>query len=610
MRNPLGFLRRRRRDDADFSAEIAAHLALEAERLVAEGMAPEDAAWEARRRFGNVTLAREEFHRRRTIGWLEAIPLHLSRAARRLVRAPAFAITASLTLMLGIGATTAVFSLVDAVLLRPLPFARPEQLVDLSHTMVLQGLSRVDQSDATYLYYRRANHVFTDVGAYRSAAVNLSDGGAAGEPASARRTEAAWMSAGVFRLLGIMPLRGRVFREDEDLPGVPPVVVLGEGLWKTAFTADPGIVGRSVVIDGVTRTVVGVMPGRFAFPDGRTALWLPVGIDPAKTASAAFDFRAVARLRPGLTPEQAAADLEPLLPRVPEAFPGRLTAPAIRLTRMRPVVRPLRDTVVGDVGRALWIVLGAAAFLLLVACANVANLFLVRAEERQHDLVVRRALGAGRAAVVAQFLAEALLLATLGSLLGLLLAGAGLGVLRAGAGPAIPRVEEMGLDAAVAGVAAGLTVLIALGLSVVPALRACRVDAAPVLMQSGRGATAGRSRHRARRALVVVQVALALVLVTGAGLMARSFRALRAVPAGFTPEGAFTFRVALPAAEYPTSFATVGLVTRALAGLSALPGVAGAGAVSRLPLDAEARRDTAVWVEDRPVAMGAMPNVH
>ena len=614
MGNLLRLLRRRRRSDADFAREIAAHLALEAERLVALGMAPEEAAYAARRRFGNVTLAREDYHRRRTIGWLEAIPQQVRRACRRLVRAKAFSLTAAATLTVGIGATSAVFSLVDGVLLRPLPFERPEQLVDLSHTMELQGLSRVDQSDATYLYYRRASHVFTDVGAYRSASVNLSGGGTGGgpgEPAAARRTEAARVSASVFGVLGIAPLRGRVFREDEDLPGAPPVALLGEGLWRTGYGADPGIVGRRVRIDGVTRTVVGVMPERFRFPGDRTALWLPVGIDPSKTASAAFDFRAIARLRPGTTPRAAAAELERLLPLVPEAFPGRLTAPAIRLTRMRPLVRPLRDTVVGDAGRALWVVLGAAAFLLLVACANVANLFLIRAEERQHDLVVRRALGAGRGAVVAQFFFEGLLLAALGSVLGLGLAVAGLHGLRAvDAGVAIPRLDEVGLDAAVGGVATGLTVLIALGMSVVPALRSCRPEVGSVLMQGGRGATAGRSRQRTRRAFVVAQMALALVMVTGAGLMARSFRALRSVPPGFTAPQAYAFRVALPEADYPAASNTVGLVNRALAELAALPGVASVGVTSKLPLDGEARRDTAVWVEDRPVAMGAMPDVH
>ena len=612
MWNPLLILRRRRRRDADFSEEIAAHLALEAERLVAEGFSPKDAVYEARRRFGNVRLAQEAFHRRRTIGWIEAIPRQLRRAVRRLVRAPVFSIAAALTLALGIGATTAVFSLVDGVLLRPLPFVHPEQLVDISHVLQLQGVSSVDQSDATYLYYRRANHVFSGIGAYKTTAVNLSaTGSAAGDQAHAERVDAALASASLFGVLGIAPLRGRVFRDSEDLPGAVPVVILGERLWKTRYASDPHIIGRTVMVDGVMHEVVGVMPERFAFPDDRTALWLPIGIDPAKTKSAAFDYRVVARLRPAVTLQAAERDLQKLLPLVPVAFPGRLTANAIAVMHMRPVVHTLRDTMVGGVGRALWVVFGAAAFLLLIACANVANLFLVRAEERQHDLTVRRALGAGRGVIVAEFLSEGLLLATLGGVLGVALASAGLGALRSmESGIAIPRLSGVGLDGVVLIVAAGVTVLTALLMSVVPALRSYGLEVATVLVQTGRATTAGRSRHRARRVFVVVQVALALVLITGAGLMARSFQSLRSVPPGFDPANSYTFRIALTDADYPTTSAEVGFVARAIDQLSALPGVSAAGVISKLPLDAEAQYDTAVWVEDHPLAMGQMPNVH
>ena len=609
MRNPLLILRRRRRNEEDFREEIAAHLALETDRLVAEGRSREDAAYEARRRFGNLGLAREAFHFRRTVAWIEDLPRQLRRSVRRLVRAPVFAATAGVTLMVGIGATTAVFSLVDGVLLRPLPFARPQQLVDLSHTLAVQGISGVDQSDATYLYYRRANHVFSDVGAYRTASVNLGDAGT-GDAAHAERVEATRASASVFRVLGITPLLGRVLRDDEDLPGAA-VVVLGERLWARRYASDPGIVGRTVIVDGMAREVVGVVPRRFAFPDERSDLWLPVEIDPARTSSAVFDLRAVARLRPGVTAAAAAADLQTLLPHVPEAFPGRLTAPAIRLTRMRAVVRSLAETMVGGVGRALWVVFGAAALLLLIACANVANLFLVRAEERQHDLLVRRALGAGRGAIVAEFLAEGLVLSALGAVLGLALAVAGTGVLRAlGSRIAIPRLDGVALDGPVLAVAAGVTLLAALATSVVPALRAFGSEGGAVLVETARGATPTRRRHRARRALVVVQMALALTLVCGAGLMVRTFRSLRSVPAGFDPSQATTLRVELPEAAYPTTGAVVGLVTQAINRLTTLPGVRAVGVVSKVPLDDEGRADTALFIPDRPVAMGAMPVVH
>ncbi len=618
MWNPLLLLGHGRRSDADFAEEIAAHLELEADRLVAEGLTREQAIDAAHRRFGNVGLVQEDFHRRRTIGWLESIPQQLRRGARRLGRAPVFSIAATLTIALGIGATTAVFSLVNGVLLRPLPFAHPDRLVDISHSMVLQGISHVDQSDGTYLYYRHANHVFTDVGAYRAADVNLSAVGS-GDAASAKRERAARASASLFHVLGVAPIGGRAFREDEDLPGAMPVAIVREALWRGEYASDPNIVGRRIVIDGVVHEVIGVMPRSFAFPDERTALWVPIGIDPANTKTAAFDYRAVGRLRPGVTLQAAAADLARLLPEAPEAFPGRLTANAIALTHMEPVVRPLRDVMLGGVGHALWVILGAAAFLLLISCANVANLFLVRAEERQHELAVRRALGAGRGVIVIEFFAEGLIIAALGGALGVVLAEAGLHALRSlPSGVAIPRLATVGIDGSVLAAAAGVTLLTAFVMSVLPAIRSYGAGGASVLVQSARGATAGRSRHRARQLFVIVQVALALVLITGAGLMARSFRALRSVNPGFDTGRSYTFRVQLPPAGYPTTGSVVGFVTRALDAIAKLPGVQAAGVISKVPLEDEARQDTAVFLEGNAPAGNApaggmgeqMPDIH
>jgi predicted permease len=611
--NPLLLLRRARRPDADFAEEIAAHLELEADRLVAEGLTPEAAINEAHRRFGNVGLVQEDFHRRRTIWWLETIPQQLSRGARRLRRAPVFLTTATLTIALGIGATTAVFSLVNGVLLRPLPFAHPDRLVDISHSMQLQGISHVDQSDGTYLYYRRANHVFADVGAYRAADVNLSTMGSS-DATSARRVEAARASASIFDVLRVAPARGRVFHDDEDLRGAAPVALMSERLWKEQYASDPDIVGRQIVIDGVVHDVIGVMPRSFAFPDEGTALWVPIGIDPANTKTAAFDYHAVARLRPGVTLEAAATDLARLLPKMPEAFPGRLTADAIALTHMEPVVRPLRDVMLGGVGHSLWVILGAAAFLLLIACANVANLFLVRAEERQHELVVRRALGAGRGVIATEFFSEGFIVALIGGVLGVALAVAGVHALQSmPSGVAIPRLASVGIDGSVLAVATGVTLLTAFVMSIVPALRSYGAGEASVLVQTSRGTTAGRSRHRVRRMFVIVQVALALVLVTGAGLMVRSFQALRSVHPGFETERSYIFRVQLPGAAYPTTGTVVGFVTRALGEVAALPGVQAAGVISKVPLEDEARQDTAVFIEGNAAAgaMGQpMPDIH
>ena len=532
-------------------------------------------------------------------------------AARRLLRTPTFTIAAVLTLALGIGATTAVFSLVNGVLLRPLPYPQADRLVDLSHTLAISGITRVDQSDATYLHYRSVNRAFSGVGAYRATSVNLgalADAGDAGAPV---RVTAARVSAGTFAVLRATPLRGRVFTESEDLPGAIPVVLISEQLWERNYGGDQRILGRRVQIDGVEREIVGIMRERFHFPAYDTQLWLPIGIDPANTASAAFDFRSVARLRDGVSIGVAQADLQRILPDVPVAFPGRLTVAAIQQTQMRAVVRSLRDVVVGDIGRVLWVVLGAVAFVLLIACANVANLFLVRAEERQHELAVRRALGAGHGAVVMEFLSEAIVLATAGGALGLALAATGMGVLRSlEAGVDIPRLEEVGIDGAVLAAAIAITMIAALLVSALPALRSAALTVSSLLSETGRSATVGRRRHRARQSLVVAQVALALTLLAGAGLMARSFARLRSVQPGFDPEGVHTFRAAFPVTAHPDPDDVVRLIVRALDELSSLPGVEAVGVTTKLPLDAEARRDTALFVEDRPLPPGTMPNIH
>jgi predicted permease len=551
-----------------------------------------------------------------------SIPRVIRHATRRLVRAPAFATAAVLTLALGLGATTAVFSLVNGVLLRPLPYDHAEQLVDLSHTLAVSGVSRVDQSDATYLFYRRENHVFTDIGAYQAKAVNLgpisgaADGApgsaaGAGRTADAERTAAGRVTASVFPVLRVSPLRGRAFTESDDRPGAPPVVLIGERLWQRKYGGDPGIIGRRLEIDGVTREVVGIMPESFRFPATNTELWLPAGIDPAHTASASFDYHAVARLEPGVSLGAAAADLQRLLPRVPEGFPGRLTTSAIVQTHMHAVVRPLRDVVVGDIARALWVILGAVGFVLAVACANVANLFLVHAEGRQKELAVRRALGARRGAILMEFFGEGLVLAAVGGALGLALASVGVEALQSlGIGLDIPRIAEVQVDGAVLAFTALVTLLTAFAVSALPALRSDTLALSTMLAETGRQATAGHSRLEARNGLVVAQIALALVLLVGSALMARSFSRLRLVNPGFEPSHALTFRSALPTASYPTTGDAARFYLRALDAIGAIPGVQVAGIASKLPLDEEGRSDTAVWVEDHPVPPGGIPNVH
>ena len=541
--------------------------------------------------------------------------IRLRHAARRLLRARAFSLSAMLTLALGIGGATTVFTLVNGVLLQPLAYAHAEALVDLSHTLNVSGITSVDQSDATFLLYRQRNHVFTDVGAYRSEAVNLdapprgSSGDASASPPE--RVSAALVSASVFRVLGVSPGRGRGLAEADDAPGAVPVVVIAHQLWRRKFGGDPGIIGRRISVDGVEREVVGVMPESFSFPSAETTLWLPLLLDPVHTNSAAFDYRGIARLRGGATLSSATAELERLLPDVPAVFPGRLTLPAIKVTHMQPVVRPLRDVIVGNVSRVLWIVLGAAGVLLMVACANVANLFLARAEGRQRELAVRRALGAGRWSLLADFFSEAAIVSGAGGALAMVCAALGIHLLRAtGAAASIPRLADVGVDGAVFAATAIVTVLTAAIVSAATVMRSGSASLSAVLMASGSGASGGRSRSTARRALVTVQVGLALVLLAGAGLLARSFSGLLRVDPGFDARHALSFRLSLPAATYPGASATARVVLDALDALRALPGVQSAGVATKLPLDDESRQDSAVFVEDHPIPKGSIPGIH
>lgn len=539
-------------------------------------------------------------------------PVQLVRhALRRLRRAPAFSIAAALTLMLGVGAATAVFSVVNGVLLRPLPFPRSDRLVDLSHTLAISGVTSVDQSDATFLYYRNANRVFQDVGAYRAVGVNLSDPSRAGGGARSERVAAARVSASTFAVLGVGPAIGRTFRDDEDRPDAPPVVMIGQRLWERELGGDPSIIGRRVNVDGVPRQVVGVMPESFRWPTSTSELWIPIGIDPANTASAAFDYRGVARLRDGVSVERAQAELQRLLPEVPVAFPGRLTVSAIAITHMRAVVRPLRDVIVGDVGRVLWVVFGAAACVLLIACANVTNLFLVRLEGRQHELAVRRALGASRSSIAAELLVEGAVLAGIGATLAVALAAAATRIvpsLHAAIG--VPRLDEVSIDGRVLA-GALLTTLATIALvCAAPILALRRTNPSAALNAVTRSTMMGGNRHGARQAFVIAQVAIGLVLLSAAGLMARSFAKLREVEPGFEPIHAYELRVALPRADYAAPRAPAVYIERAIDAVDGVPGVEVAAATTKLPLLDEGRRDTALFVEDHPLAPGVMPNVH
>jgi predicted permease len=522
-------------------------------------------------------------------------------AARALGRARQFTVVSALTLALAIGANAAVFAVIDSVLLEPLPYPGSERLVGLWHTAPGLGYDQFGISAALFYVYRDRRDLFEESGFYRTGPVNLT-----GEGESPDRVEAGRVMRTVFGTLGVSPSLGRAFSEAEDVENGAQVVVLSDELWRTRFGADPAILGRMARIDGEAHEVIGVMPAGFAYPSSDTRLWVPLRIDSTTTDGGNFTYTAIARLRDGITPEQAERQLAGEIPRLIERTPDSPDLHAfIEAGAAAPVVHTLKEDTVGELRRPLWILLGTVGFIFLIACANVTNLFLVRAEARQREMAVRAALGARRGTLVGQYLAESALLALLGGVLGSGLGWVGVRALVRAAPPNLPRLDEVAVDAGVLLFTLGVTCMAALLLALLPALRL----SAPALLATlgqARGTTAGRERHRARRMLVVLQTALALVLLTGSGLMVRSFQKLRTLDPGFSAEGVLTFRVSLPAASYPTASAASSFHDRVLERLRALPGVTAAGAVSALPLGGSAS-GTAHDVEDHPTSSGELP---
>ncbi|HMI58630.1 MAG TPA: ABC transporter permease, partial [Gemmatimonadaceae bacterium] len=529
-------------------------------------------------------------------------------ATRRLLRVPSFTATTVFVLALGVGATTAVFSVVNGVLLRPLPYAHPDRLVALTHSIEVSGVPEADQSEGTLLFYQEHATAFTGIGAWRNQSVNLEL--VDGRVGDAERVSAAQVTSNLFEVLGIPPMLGRDFRRDEDRVGATPVVILSHDFWLRHFGGDRSAIGKRIVADGISREIVGVMPQGFAFPRSAPELWTPMPFDPAHAQVASFNYRGVGRLRDGATIASARADLAHVLPGLLDQYPGDIPRAMWDKANIRPLVTPLLDSVVGDVSSLLWILLGSVSLVLLIACANVANLFLVRGEARQLELAVRGALGSGVAGIVAQCLSESLVLALAGGVIGVLFAFAGVSWATGWADKMdVPRLEQISIDGRVLAFALAVCALSTLLVSLIPLLRARRVPIAIVLRESGRGSTAGAERQRTRSVLVVAQVALALVLIAGAGLLARSFTRLRNVQPGFDGRNVSITRLALSATTYPTGESRMRLYGRLIEQARALPGVREAAIGDWVPLTSD-HNDVVVEVEDHPLPPNALPADH
>jgi predicted permease len=524
-------------------------------------------------------------------------------AFRRLIATPSFSLTAAVTLAAAIGANALIFSIVNGVLLKPLPFERPESLVGVWH--VAPGLMQgpLNQAPSTYFLYREQAESFEDIGLWDNLSVTLTG---RGEP---EEVEAIMVTDGTLPILGVSPAVGRTFTREDDAPGGPDTLLISHAYWQRAFRGDPAAIGQSVVMNGRPRQVIGVLPESFRFLRFNPEVVIPMRLNRAEVRLGQFNYQAVARLKPGVTIERANADIDRLIPRLVDMFPmpPGLTREMFTEVKLAANVRPLHEDVVGDISRALWILLGTVGLVLLVACANVANLFLVRAEGRQQELAVRLALGAGLRRVAGELLTESLLLGLIGGLIGLGLAYGGIQLLLALEPSRLPRLNEIAIEPLVVAFTLGISALAGVLFGIAPILKYARPQLANALKENGRGSSDGRERHRTRNTLVVAQVALALVLLVASGLMIRTFTAMRHVPPGFTnPDNVLTLRINIPTALVADPSQVAQTHEQIQARLSAIAGVTSVGSSSSITMDGNDSNDP-IFAEGVPTPEGKIP---
>jgi predicted permease len=596
--------------DADVDDELHFHLEMRTEELVARGWGTEAARAQALAEFGDVatvrTALREIDHRlaerRGHMEWLDALARDLRFAVRRLRRQPGFAVPAAATLGLGIGATAAIFALVHAVLLRPLPYHEPDRLVAVHHVAPGFGLTDGGLSDGTYAHYRARNRAFDEMGSYFDRVLSVTDGD------TPERLRAALVTPSVFAVLRARPARGRLCHD--PAPVDPIEVVLSHDLWVRRFGADPAVVGGTIELNRVPRAVVGVMPRGFDFPHRDTQLWFCMPVDTAEAQLRSFHQTGIARLRAGVSPERARAELQRLVPLLADAYPD-VTPELLEEAKLTAVVVPLKDAMLRDVRPALVLLLCTAALVLLISWANVANLFLVRAEHRRREIAIARALGASTRDLARRLLAESTTLAAAGGALGLALAWMGVAA-RFGFEPGgIPRLHEVRVDGMVVGATAALSLLAGLLLGAVSLARADIAEPARALSRSGIRGTPSRAWRRAQRSLVAVQVMLALALLVASAAMVESVWRMRQLRLGFDPSDLVVFEVALPFRQYERYHEGAYFFHELTRRLRAVPGVTAAEAAGSVPLtpvsfvtESVAPVDAAGRPEDESAATG------
>ena len=592
---PRAWLRRlagmfgKTRRDRDLTAELEAHVQMRVDEAVARGVPPEQARREALQRLGGLEQTKERVRDRRGIPWLEIAWQDMRYGLRMLRKNPVFAAVAVATLALGIGANTALFSVVNGVLIDPLPYPESERLVTLHESK--PNFDAGSLSYPNFLDWQAMNRTFSGMAVVRRTSFSLLG---RGEP---EQVPGVYISSDFFPVLGLRPVRGRFFAKGEDAFGGKPIALIGAELWKRKFSGSPETIGSSVVLDGKDYTIVGIVPEGFDLTlraTNRSDVYLPIGQwghPLLRNRGAGLGIRGVGRLRPGVSLAQARADMGRVTRNLTAAYPDQDKGIGATLI-------PLKELIVGKVRPFLLALLAAVAFVLLIACVNVANLLLARSTSRVREFGIRSALGAGKGRILRQLLTESLLLSFLGGGLGLLLAARGTRAAVALLGPSIPRPGQIGIDARVLLFTTAVSLLAGLLFGLAPSLRSSRYEAPDVLKRGGHGAVGGR--HRAQAVFVVVELAMALVLLIGAGLMIRTLSRLWKLDPGFDPKGVLTFNLSMPPAMANASAAEIRAAIRELdATLAAVPGVRAATlSWETFPLLSD--DEALFWLEGKP----------
>ncbi|HZS47352.1 MAG TPA: ABC transporter permease [Blastocatellia bacterium] len=590
------FWRRNRRNE-ELEDEINSHLRMAARDRLERGEALRPVEIDVRREIGNVELIKEVTRSMWGTRSLEQLSQDLRYGARMMLKRPGFTIVAVIALALGIGANSAIFSVVNSILLRPLPYSQPDRLMTLWTSLKRPGYEKISVSEPEYVDFKQRSKSFEEIASYHQRGLNLTG---VDEP---ERLQGAEVSPNLFATLGVNPLFGRNFLSGEEQPGHGQVVILSHRLWQQRFGSDRSLVGKSITLDGKPFEVVGVMPPGFEFPTRETDIWTPFEVTSeflSENYRGSHFQQIVGRLKEGVTLQQARAEMDAIADQMAKQ------SPTIYRLGYGIVISPMRDEIIGDIRPTLLVLFAAVGFVLLIACANVANLLLSRAAARQKEVSVRAALGASRVRLMRQFLTESVLLSLIGGLFGLLLAYWGVGVLMSLAPSNIPRTDEIRLDLGAVAFTIALSLATGIFFGLAPAIHVSKPDLNDALKSGVRGSSDSAGKHRFRNSLVVAEFAMTVVLLVGAGLMIKSFIKLQEVNPGFSTNNIVSLRLVLPQSRYSTFDKQTGFFKEVNAKLASLPGVQSVGEISALPLSGFTN-DRSFRIEGRPEIPG-QPN--